>query len=87
MVANLIRWQTASNLLSKECQQLVSKFFMAQQALSRELLVAKPLGICKTSIYGTSGLSLKNPILTSISGKNSTILDTFGRNDSKETFC
>jgi len=59
---------------------------MAQQALSRELLAAKPLGICKTSIYGTNVSSLKNPILTSISGKNNTTFDTFGRNGSKEIF-
>ncbi len=83
---NVLRWHTGSSLLSKECHELVSKFFMAQQALSRELLVAKPLGICKTSIYGTNVLSLKNPIATSINGKNSTISDTFGRKDSKEIF-
>jgi len=80
------RWHTGSDLLSKECQELVNKFFTAQQALSQELLAAKPLGICKTSIYGTNVSSLKNPIVTSISGKNSTMLDTFGRNGLKEIF-
>ncbi len=59
---------------------------MAQSALSRELLEAKPLGICKTSIYGINVSSLRNPILTSISGKNNTIFDMFGRNGSKEIF-
>ncbi len=83
---NLVRWHIESNLLSKECKELVSKFFMAQQALSRELLAAKPLGICKTCIYGTNVLNLRNPILTSISGKNDTMLNTFGRNASKEIF-
>ncbi len=83
---SVLRWQTGSNLLSKECQELLRKFFMAQSALSRELLAAKPLGICKTSIYGTNVLSLRNPIATSINGKNNTISDTFGRNDSREIF-
>ncbi len=83
---NVLRWHTGSDLLSKECEMLVRKFCMAQQALSRELLEAKPLGICKTSIYGTNVSSLRNPILTSISGKNSTTFDMFGRKDSKEIF-
>ncbi len=83
---NVLRWHTGSNLLSLECQTLLRKFFTAQQALSRELLEAKPLGICKTSIYGTNVSSLRNPILTSTSGKNNTISDMFGRNDSKEIF-
>jgi len=83
---SVTRWSTESNLLSKECAMLVRKFFMAQQELSRELLVAKPLGICKTSIYGTNVLSLRNPMITSINGKNSTTFDTFGKNDSKEIF-
>jgi len=83
---HVLRWHIESNLLSKECAQQVRKFFTAQQALSRELLGAKPLGICKTSIYGTNVSSLRNPIATSINGKNNTISDTFGRNDSKEIF-
>ncbi len=80
------RWGTEYSHLSPECQKLVNNFFMVQQALSRELLEAKPLGICKISIYGTRRLSLKNPILTLTNGKNSTTLDTFGRSDSKEIF-
>ncbi len=83
---SVLRWHTGSNLLSKECQEQVRKFYMAQQELSRELLVAKPLGICKTSIYGTNASSLRNPILTSINGKNNTTFDMFGRKDSKEIF-
>ncbi len=83
---NVLRWHTGSNLLSLECQLLLRKFFMAQSALAKELLEAKPLGICKTSIYGTNVSNLRNPILTSISGKNSTMLDTFGRKGSREMF-
>ncbi len=81
-----VRWHTESNHLSKETVDLLRKFYMAQRVLSRELLVAKPLGICKTCIYGTNALNSRNPIATSISGKNNTIFDTFGRNDSREIF-
>ncbi len=83
---NVLRWHTGSNLLSQECQKLLKDFFTAQQELSRELLEAKPLGICKTSIYGTNVSNLRNPIVTSTNGKNSTMLDTFGRNGSREMF-
>ncbi len=83
---NVLRWHTGSNLLSLECQKLLKDFFTAQQELSRELLEAKPLGICRTSIYGTNVSNLRNPIVTSTNGKNNTILDTFGRNGSKEMF-
>ncbi len=83
---NVLRWHTGSNLLSQECRELLKKFSTAQQVLSRELLAAKPLGICKTCTYGTNVSNLRNPILTSISGKNATILDTFGRKDSREIF-
>ncbi len=83
-MVNSSRWGTEFSRLSKECQELVRNFYTAQLVLSKELLEAKPLGICKTSIYGTNALSLKNPILTSISGKNNTTLDTFGRNGSRE---
>ncbi len=83
---SVTRWHTGSNLLSRECEALVKKFYMAQQELSRELLAAKPLGICKTSIYGTNVLSLRNPLVTCVSGKNNTISDTFGRSVSKEMF-
>ncbi len=80
------RWGTEYNHLSKECQELVNKFFMVQQALSQELLVAKPLGICKICIFGINELNSRNPILTLTNGKNSTMLDTFGRNASREIF-
>ncbi len=83
---SVTRWHTESNLLSRECEALVRKFYMAQQELSRELLAAKPLGICKTSIYGINESSSRNPIVTSISGKNSTTLDMFGRKGSREMF-
>ncbi len=41
-------------LSNKDLRDL-KNFYMVQQALSQELLAAKPLGICKTSIS-------KNPI-------------------------
>ncbi len=80
------RWHTGSNLLSPECKALLIDFSTKQRELSRELLVAKPLGICKTSIYGTNVSNWKNPVLTLLNGKSNTILDTFGRNVSKEIF-
>ncbi len=83
---SVLRWDTESNHLSPECRELLKKFFMAQSALSRELLEAKSLGICRTSIFGTNALSLRNPLVTSINGKSSTTFDTFGKRDSKETF-
>ncbi len=79
-------WGTEYSHLSKECQQQVRKFFTVQQALSQELLEAKPLGICKTSIFGINELNSRNPILTLTSGKNGTILDINGRSDSRGTF-
>ncbi len=82
----MLRWHTGSNLLSSECKKQLIDFSLKQRELSRELLTAKPLGICKTSIFGTNVSNLRNPILTSINGKNNTILDTFGRSVSKEIF-
>ncbi len=80
------RWYTEFSHLSPECRELLKKFSMVQQELARELLAAKPLGICKISIYGINESNSRNPILTLTNGKNNTIFDTFGRNGSKETF-
>ncbi len=85
-MVEVLRWHTGYSLLSPECQKLLKDFSRKQRELSLELLTAKPLGICKTSIYGTNVSNLRNPILTSVNGKSSTILDTFGRNGSKEIF-
>ncbi len=82
----VLRWHTESNHLSPECIKLLKSFSMKQRELSRELLEAKPLGICKTSIYGTNVSNWRSHILTLTSGKNNTIFDTFGKNDSKEIF-
>ncbi len=38
----------------------LTEFYMAQQALSRELLVAKHLGICKTITSGENPIKLSN---------------------------
>ncbi len=58
-----------NNLSDKDIRRL-KNFYMVQQALARELLEAKSLGICKTT---TSG---ENPLVTQ-KGISS-------RNDSKE---
>ncbi len=60
--------QGPRKLSNKELSAL-KRFYMAQQALSQELLEAKPLGICKTIIS-------TNPVI----GNPSTTND-----DSKET--
>ncbi len=85
-MVEVLRWHTGSSLLSKEIKLLLRDFSTKQRELSRELLEAKPLGICKTSIFGTNVSNWRNPVLTLLNGKSNTILDTFGRNGSKEIF-
>ncbi len=55
--------------LSLKELRLLREFYMAQQALSRELQAAKPLGICKTT------MSTNDP----------TTVIKFSKKDSKET--
>ncbi len=78
------RWGTEYSRLSPECKKQVNKFYMAQQELCQELLEAKPLGICKTTISGRNPLSSKSHILTTISGKRSIVNTITSRKGSKE---
>ncbi len=49
--------------LSNKVQDKLKSFFMAQQALSRELLAAKPLGICKiTTSIDPKGIGISTSI-------------------------
>ncbi len=48
------------------------KFGMAQLELSKELVLAQPLGICKITTYVDPKLNFKNLDLTWINGKNTT---------------
>ncbi len=47
-------------------------FSMAQQELAKELVLAKPLGICKITTYVDPKYDFKNLDLTYVSGKNTT---------------
>ncbi len=82
---NWTRWGTEYNLLSPECQKQVKKFYMAQLELCQELLGAKPLGICKTTISGRNPLSSRNPLLTTINGPRSIVNNIISKSGSKET--
>jgi len=50
----------------------LKKFSMAQQELSKELVLAKPLGICRITTYVDPKFDFKNLDLTYENGKNST---------------
>ncbi len=55
---------------TKEALIKLRNFSMAQQELSRELVVAQPLGICKITTYVDPKLNFKNLDLTYESGKS-----------------
>ncbi len=57
---------------TKEALDKLRKFSMAQQALSKELVLAKPLGICKITTYVDPKFGFKNLDLTYVNGKCST---------------
>ncbi len=57
---------------TKECIIKLKAFSMAQLELSRELVVAQPLGICKITTYVDPKLNFKNLDLTYENGKNTT---------------
>ncbi len=56
-------------------------FSMAQVALSKELVLAQSLGICKITTYVDPKLNFKNLDLTYLSGKNTTRTVTILTND------
>jgi len=71
---------------TKEALDKLKKFSMAQQALSQELVVAQPLGICKITTYVGPEFGFKNLDLTYHVGKNTTRTVTILTNDElKET--
>ncbi len=57
---------------TKEAIERLKKFSMAQQALSQELVVAQPLGICRITTYVDPKFAFKNLDLTYAVGKNAT---------------
>ncbi len=71
---------------TKEAIIKLKNFSMAQQALSKELVLAQPLGICKITTYVDQKLNFKNLDLTYVSGKHTTRTVTILTNDElKET--
>ncbi len=57
---------------TKEAIDKLRNFSMAQQALSQELVLAQPLGICKITTYVNPKFGFLNLDLTYVSGKNTT---------------
>jgi len=57
---------------TKEAIIKLKNFSMAQQALSQELVLAKPLGICKITTYVDPRLNFKSLDITFENGKNTT---------------
>jgi len=71
---------------TKEAIAKLNNFGIAQLELSKELLLAKPLGICKITTYVDPELNFKNLDLTWQSGKNTTRTVTILTSDElKET--
>ncbi len=66
---------------TKEAIDKLRNFSMAQQALSKELVLAQPLGICKITTYVNPEFVFKNLDLTYVSGKNTTRTVTILTND------
>ncbi len=57
---------------TKEALNKLRNFSIAQQELAQELVLAKPLGICRISTYVDQRYDFKNLDLTYVSGKNTT---------------
>jgi len=57
---------------TKEAIIKLRNFSMAQQALSKELVLAQPLGICKITTYVDPKFDFRNLDLTYAIGKNTT---------------
>jgi len=55
-----------------EAIKKLNDFGIAQLALAKELLLAKPLGICKITTYVDPELNFRNLDLTYANGKSST---------------
>ncbi len=71
---------------TKEAIDKLRKFSMAQLELSKELVLAKPLGICRITTYVNHEFVFKNLDLTYNVGKDTTRTVTILTNDElKET--
>ncbi len=57
---------------TREAIDKLKSFSMAQQALSKELVLAQPLGICKITTYVDPKFGFENLDLTYNVGKNTT---------------
>ncbi len=57
---------------TKEAITKLNDFGIAQLALAKELVLAKPLGICKITTYVDPKLNFRNLDLTYVNGKCST---------------
>ncbi len=72
---------------TKEAIDKLKNFSMAQQALSKELVLAKPLGICKITTYVDPKLNFKSLDITFGNGRNTTRTVTILTNEKlKEMF-
>ncbi len=72
---------------TKEAIDKLKNFSMAQQALSKELVLAKPLGICKITTYVDPELNFKSLDITFGNGRNTTRTVTILTNEKlKEMF-
>ncbi len=66
---------------TREALNKLRSFSTAQQALSAELVLAQPLGICKITTYVSPEFVFKNLDLTYRVGKNTTRTVTILTND------
>ncbi len=66
---------------TKEALVKLRNFSTAQLELSKELVLAKPLGICKITTYVDPKLNFKSLVLTRNSGRNTTRTVTILTND------
>ncbi len=66
---------------TKEALGKLRNFSIAQQELSKELVLAQPLGICKITTYVNPEFVFKNLDLTYVSGKSTTRTVTILTND------
>jgi len=78
-------WPT-KQAFTREAIIKLKNFSMAQLELSKELVLAQPLGICKITTYVDPKLGFKSLDLTYASGKNTTRTGTIlTKDDLKET--
>ncbi len=66
---------------TKEALDRLKSFSMAQQELSKELVLAQPLGICRITTYVNPKFVFKNLDLTYSVGKDTTRTVTILTND------